>query len=274
MVTRLVSAFAALPIALYLIGIGGWWFGGLILAVGAVSLHEFFGMTHPQDPVAKWSLTVIGLALLVLSLIGGLGGPRALIVMSGVLMATLTYFLCRVGDIETVAQRVSLSILGLAWAGGLLAVTASLRLLPDGTGWLVLACGLAWGSDSGAYFAGRAFGRRKLYPKVSPNKTWEGAIGGIISATAIVFAVRAVLSVDIPVLDLLILAPIGAALGQVGDLAESLLKRSVGVKDSGRIMPGHGGLFDRIDALMFTGPVVFAYAVGWRGLALSYLPGL
>ena len=276
MITRLASAFIALPVVLTLIGVGGWWYGGLIVAVGVISLHEFFAMTQPHDVPAQWGLTVCGVTLLMLVLVGGFdaGGSRALMAMSGVLMAVLIYFLFRTGDIHTVAQRLAFALLGLLWAGGLLAVTAALRLFPAGAGWLVLACGLAWGSDSGAYFAGRAFGRHKLYEKVSPNKTWEGAIGGVISATFIAFAVRAILPVDIPVLDLFILAPIGAALGQVGDLAESLLKRSVGVKDSGSIMPGHGGLFDRLDALLFTGPTVFAYLAGWRGLHLEYLPAL
>lgn len=274
MVTRLVSAFIALPITLYLIGLGGWWYGALLLFVGTVSLFEFFGMTQPGDLGGQVGLTGAGVAMLYAVIVGDLGGIAALTAMSVILVAVLTYFLFRTGDIDTVAHRLSLAVLGLLWAGGLLAVTGALRLLPGGTGWIVVACGLAWGSDSGAYFVGRRYGRRKLYPKISPNKTWEGAIAGIFSATAIVFGVREVLSVDISTADLLVLAPVGAAFGQVGDLAESMLKRSVGVKDSGRIMPGHGGLFDRLDALLFTGPVVFVYATGWRGLQLEYLPGI
>ena len=210
--------------------------------------------------------------LLGLSATGGLEGTGALVTLSAILVVALTYFLLVTGDIETVAHRLALAVLGLMWAGGLLAVTGAVRLLPDGVGWIILACGLAWGSDAGAYFVGRAMGRTKLYEKVSPNKTWEGAIGGVVVAVLTAYAIRAVLSIDISALELAVLAPVGAAAGQVGDLAESLLKRSVGVKDSGRIMPGHGGLFDRLDALMFTGPVVFAYAVSWRGMELIYLP--
>ena len=273
-VTRLVSAFIALPITLYLIGLGSWWYGSLLLLVAAISLHEFFGMTQPDDVPAQVGLTGAGVGLVYGAITGGLEGPGALTAFAITLVAVLTYFLLRTGTLETVAHRLGLAMLGLAWAGGLLAIVGVLRLLPNGAGWIVLACGLAWGSDSGAYFVGRAFGRRKLYPKISPQKTWEGAIAGIVTATAMVFGVRAVLSVDISVVDLLVLAPIGAAFGQIGDLAESMLKRSVGVKDSGRIMPGHGGLFDRLDALLFTGPVVFIYAVGWRGLELLYLPSV
>ncbi len=274
MVTRLASAFVALPIVLYIIGLGGWWFGALLLLVATISQYEFFCMTQPRDPIAQVGLTGLGVSLVALAMMDGLGGARAMIAMSGALLAVLTYFLFRSGDLDTVADRLSLALLGLLWAGGLLAVVGALRLLPNGAGWLVLACGLAWGSDAGAYFVGRSLGKRKLYPKISPNKTWEGAIAGVLTATPIVFGVRAVLSLDIDTVDLLILSPIGAALGQIGDLAESMLKRSVGVKDSGRILPGHGGMFDRLDALLFTGPVVFAYAVGWRALGLEYLPGL
>ena len=143
-----------------------------------------------------------------------------------------------------------------------MSVVATLRFLPGGLGWIYLACCLAWGSDTGGYFAGRYLGKRKLYPAVSPKKTWAGSIGGVISATGIVFFFQWLLGQ--PVVDpihLAIVSPIGAAIGQMGDLAESLLKRSTGVKDSGTIMPGHGGLFDRVDALLFTSPVLLAYAV-------------
>ncbi|MEM7674730.1 MAG: phosphatidate cytidylyltransferase [Myxococcota bacterium] len=273
MVTRFLSAFIALPIALYLIGMGGWWFGSLILIVAAVGLNEFFRMTQPSDPVAQWGLTAFGVFIVYAALTGYLNGSRALIFMSAMLIGLLTYFLFRTGNVNTVGNRVSLALLGLGWAGGLLAVTACLRLLPGGTGWLILACALAWGSDSGAYFGGRMFGRTKLYPKVSPNKTWEGSVVGVFTAALIAFAVREVLTIDIATSELFALSALGAVMGQIGDLSESLLKRSVGVKDSGSIMPGHGGLFDRLDALMFTGPAVFAYAAGWRALSPVYLSG-
>ena len=125
----------------------------------------------------------------------------------------------------------------------------------------------------------RKFGRHKLYEKISPNKTWEGAIGGIVAlppSSCSVVRADPGRSISARWSIFLILAPVGAALGQVGDLAESMLKRSVGVKDSGRIMPGHGGMFDRLDALHVHGTGrLCLYAAGWRGLQLSSIyPGL
>jgi phosphatidate cytidylyltransferase len=139
---------------------------------------------------------------------------------------------------------------------------------------MLLACVLSWGSDTGAYFAGRAIGGPKLYEKVSPKKTWAGAIGGVLAATAGAFALAGTVGPAVDPAHLAVIAPVASAFGQVGDLAESLLKRSVGVKDSGRIMPGHGGLLDRVDALIFAGPVLFCYAVLVLGVPVTWLtPG-
>jgi phosphatidate cytidylyltransferase len=128
---------------------------------------------------------------------------------------------------------------------------------------------LAWGSDTGAYFAGKYLGKQKLYEKVSPKKTWAGAIGGVITATLGAFGLTYLYGAPkIDPIHLALIAPVATVLGQIGDLAESLLKRSVGVKDSGKIMPGHGGLLDRVDALVFAGPALLAYAM----LVLQQVP--
>jgi phosphatidate cytidylyltransferase len=135
-----------------------------------------------------------------------------------------------------------------------------LRLGRDGLWWVVLACALTWLDDTGAYFAGRAFGRHKLLPKVSPKKTWEGFAGGWLASLAAAFAVRAIGFHALSVVDCLVLGLLAGIVGPTGDLSESLLKRSLDVKDSGRILPGHGGILDRIDALLFNGVLVFVYA--------------
>jgi len=270
--TRIISALIALPIVLYLVHLGGWWFGGLVLFVGVVCLYEFMGMTQKEDSVSRVLMTAVGTFLMVGIMTGELASQRALVAFTGLPVAVLVYFLFRTGAMETVASRASLAVTGMLWAGALLAVTASLRALPGGEGWLILACVLAWGSDTGGYFAGRFLGKHKLYPKVSPKKTWEGSIGGVIAATGGAFICREVVGPDVETLHLLIMAPIAAAFGQIGDLAESMLKRSVDVKDSGSIMPGHGGLFDRVDALIFVGPTLFAYATLVLGQGVSWLP--
>jgi phosphatidate cytidylyltransferase len=120
---------------------------------------------------------------------------------------------------------------------------------------------ITFGADTGAYFAGRLFGRHKLYEKVSPKKTIEGAVGGLAAGIGFAFLGRAIAPGlgDLTPLDAILLGGVGAALGIVGDLFESLLKRSSGVKDSGDLIPGHGGVLDRIDALLFVGPFVYFY---------------
>lgn len=272
MLTRILSALIALPIAIFLIEQGGWIFAALVGFVGAVALYECLGMALGEDKTPRVIFTAVGVGLMGLVMTGGFTGARGVVIIAALVIFVWVYFLFRVGDLTTVAARASLSFSGILWAGGLLAVTASLRFLPNGNTWLYLACVLAWGSDTGGYFAGRFLGKHKLYEKVSPKKTWEGSVGGVIVATAGAFALNHFLGPGIDPLHLAILAPAATALGQIGDLAESLLKRSTGVKDSGSIMPGHGGLFDRIDALIFVGPVLFAYAVLIRDDTLRWLP--
>ena len=130
----------------------------------------------------------------------------------------------------------------------------------------IAALVITWANDTLAYFAGRFLGRHKLYPEVSPNKTWEGFFGGMVGSVVGMFIARAFFFPVFTVADCLVLGIVGGILGPIGDLCESMLKRAYGVKDSGRIIPGHGGILDRIDALLFNAPLVFGYVHFVRGL--------
>jgi phosphatidate cytidylyltransferase len=157
--------------------------------------------------------------------------------------------------------RLAWLVAGPMYVGVLLAAVPGLFLVTHGT-WVVLAMGLAWGSDTGAYFAGRFFGKRKLAPTISPAKTVEGAIGGMLASILVAVIWQVVwLHDELPLWHAVPLAMIANVLGQSGDLVESLIKRSTGVKDSGSILPGHGGLLDRIDALMFTAVSCLVYCL-------------
>ena len=123
---------------------------------------------------------------------------------------------------------------------------------------------IVWLADIGAYFAGRRWGRHKLAPVISPGKTWEGVVGGVLGALTFCFVARATFFSALTLTDALIVGVATSVLAPVGDLVESLLKRSAGVKDSGRLIPGHGGILDRIDALLFVGAFVFLYTVHLR----------
>jgi phosphatidate cytidylyltransferase len=251
--------------------LGGWAFAALVLVATAICMHEFMSMSVPTDRLAQLVFTVLGTSVCFLAISGVFDSIAGTVVVAFLPIVTTCFYLFRIGDITTVAARAGLTMLGIVWGGGLFS-TACLRFLEHGTSWVLLACILSWVSDTGAYFAGRWFGRHKLYETVSPKKTWEGAIGGVVAATAGAFALVMLTGApEIPPQHLIVLAPIAAALGQVGDLAESLLKRSVGVKDSGRIMPGHGGLFDRVDALIFVGATLLAYALVVLGATPAWL---
>nr|WP_255216203.1 phosphatidate cytidylyltransferase [Pseudenhygromyxa sp. WMMC2535] len=131
-----------------------------------------------------------------------------------------------------------------------------------GPEWLFLALALAFSSDSVAYFAGRAFGKHKLYEAVSPKKTVEGAIGGLVGGVAAMLGFGHFwLAPDLPILDAVVLGVVGSILGQLGDLIESMVKRTFGVKDSGNVLPGHGGMLDRVDGLLFVAPLVYYYRI-------------
>jgi len=119
-----------------------------------------------------------------------------------------------------------------------------------------------------AYFGGKLFGRSKMYPAISPNKTWAGSISGMIGSIGGVFAIRAIFGIDYPWLPLLGLGIVGGVLGQLGDLAESMFKRSAGVKDSGNLLPGHGGMLDRIDAFLFVAPITWLWLFVWFPVGL------
>jgi phosphatidate cytidylyltransferase len=133
-----------------------------------------------------------------------------------------------------------------------------------GPQWLFLALALAFSSDTLAYFAGRGFGKHKLYEAVSPKKTIEGSIGGLFGGViAMVGFGHYWLAPELPIVHAVVLGVIGSVLGQLGDLVESMIKRTFGIKDSGNVLPGHGGMLDRVDGLLFVAPLVYYYAKLW-----------
>lgn len=184
-------------------------------------------------------------------------------VMVGVPLVGLLVPLVRLGEIPTAALRSATFAFGPLYCGIPLAMLALLRRDVH-PGFVVLALMLAWFGDTGGYFAGRFLGKRKLYEAVSPKKTIAGAVGGLAGSTiGALCAALWYLRGQFSVVHAVPLALTAGALGQGGDLAESLLKRSTGVKDSGGILPGHGGILDRVDALIFTSVSVYLYVL-WR----------
>jgi phosphatidate cytidylyltransferase len=169
------------------------------------------------------------------------------------------------GDLAGAIQRLGLTVLGVLYVGFFTAHAVVLHGRGSGWRWVLFTIFVAMGSDSGGYFAGRAFGRHRLAPRISPAKTVEGALGAVVGAMLVAGVCRLVFFPQVGRAEGLVLATVVSLLAQLGDLGESALKRAFGAKDSGWIIPGHGGILDRLDSLVF--PVVFAsyYAAIVRG---------
>ena len=240
---------------------------GIVLAACAIGLREWIAMTQPTAPAVDRAFGVAVGTLLFATLIAL--GERPMVAPAAAAAATiavLVYHLFRYGAIETVAARASFTLAGFLYVA-LLAFVALLKarepLHHDGGAWVYVALTISWLSDTGAYFAGRFLGPRlpaKLYPSVSPKKTIVGAVGGLCASYGALVIAKLWYLPGLSWIDTVAIAVPANLLGQVGDLCESLVKRSVGVKDSGTLLPGHGGMLDRVDALMFVAPYVWAYA--------------
>jgi phosphatidate cytidylyltransferase len=260
-----ITAAVVAPLLLMLMYWGPWWgFSALIFVANGLSAREFFLMTHPNDAVSRAVGIVLTLGVsAVLFLVRD--DPRALIaVIAGLPIASILLALWRLGDIQTAAARMAATTFGPLWVGFLTFVALlHQEQRENGPGYVLMTIMFAWLADTGGYFAGRFLGKRKLYEAVSPKKTIAGFVGAILAALAAALLAHFWYLPSIPLEHALPLAFVAGTLGQLGDLGESLLKRSTGVKDSGEIVPGHGGMLDRLDALFVTSAIVYAYT-RWR----------
>lgn len=262
---RIASAVLSLPIVLFLLWHGPLATAALIAGAAGVLAFEFYTIVFRRlDPGQMAGIA----AAAFIPLAYGLRPDRFGSICAGLAMALLiglfAYYLIA-GPLPEAPTRVSLVFTGVFYCGLLLGTVVGLRRLEHGFEWILLTLVVTWVNDTGAYAAGRGFGKHKLYPQVSPGKTWEGFAGGMTAALVGALLTKAVYFDALSVLDCLLVALPASILGPMGDLSESMLKRAYGVKDSGKIMPGHGGLLDRVDALLFTAPYVFLYALLTRG---------
>jgi phosphatidate cytidylyltransferase len=273
LVVRIVSAVVLLPVVLWLLWAGGWATTALVGLASAIVASEILGIVGLplSHPAAALSLAASALfAWLVPSIAHTWPAVIALLAGAPVFSLLLLTLLPPAGDLKAAAPRAAFTAMVPAYAGLCLAAVTGLRAMPQGFSWICVALAVTWGNDTGAYFAGRGFGRHKLYPAVSPSKTWEGFAGGMVFSVLACFVIRALAGGFLEVQDCFVLGIGSGILGPLGDLSESMLKRAHGVKDSGRILPGHGGLYDRLDALLFNAPFVFVYAWHLSGPPLGF----
>lgn len=176
------------------------------------------------------------------------------------LLSIAIHTLFRFSDVRAAASEAALLFFGIIYVPYLLGYLILLRNHPAGLNWILLILFIVMSGDSAAYFFGCRFGKHKLYPAVSPNKSVEGALFGLAGSVTGALAAKLIYFSGLSVGDGILAALLVGSLGQLGDLFESLLKRSCGVKDSGRIIPGHGGILDRLDSILFAAPVTYYYA--------------
>lgn len=259
LVPRLVTAAAGIPIVLSLIIAGGPLYTAAVaalLALGATEIARAAGI-RAADP-----LTLCGAAAAAaLAVAAHLHPDVRAGVLTVLIAATLGVVTLRAETADGF-HRWATVVAGAVYVGVLGSHLVSLRLLEDGRAWVLVMVFTTFATDTGAYFVGRAFGRRKLAPRVSPGKTVAGASGGLVAAAIVAPLLSRILDLDQSLPPMAALGAVVAVAGEIGDLGESLLKRSLGVKDMGHLFPGHGGVLDRLDSILFAAPVVY-YLARW-----------
>ena len=263
---RVLVAAVLLPVGIWLIFLGGIFYLLVVAFFMVAAVWEYAGLFAAlgRQPV-RWLMVLGALAFIVARFIASFRLDAH--VLAAVTLVTLLYHMVEYerGAPES-ATDFAISLSGMVYVGFVGAYMVSLRQLSDGAWWVLLALPVIWVADSAAYFAGKAWGKRKLSPRLSPKKTWEGYLAGVVAGTltgallAFVYpqiAGRALS--EMTVLNGTVLGALISIIAPLGDLAESLFKRQAGIKDSGRLLPGHGGAFDRVDSWLWAGIIAFYF---------------
>lgn len=271
--SRVLVGLVGIPAGLAVVYYGGWVLGAVLTLVAVLVALEFFRLAEQKQvrPLA-YTGAVTAALFIVLATLRPEAGPSqsgfmTLLVLSVIAVATVGIWTRGVAGQPLLSA--SVTVMGAVYSGALLSFAVFLRHLPDldgpthGAALLAAPLVLTWASDTFAYASGRLFGRHKLIPSVSPGKTVQGAAGAVIGTALVAVAYSIFLSsfstYRITVAEAIVFGIVLSVAAQVGDLAESLFKRDAGVKDSGTLLPGHGGALDRFDSLLFTLPLGYFF---------------
>ncbi|QEM69084.1 phosphatidate cytidylyltransferase [Geobacter sp. FeAm09] len=257
---RLISALILLPVLILTILKGGPLLFACLLAIFVfIGIHEFYRMALPDRTVEVWPAAVCGTLLIFVPFFGN--DRHLLAGVAFLFLAFALLFLFRIREVADAAREIAHAMLAFLYIPFLLMHLVMLRQTPYGIQWLLVIMLIVMTNDSAAYYTGGAFGKHRLYPLVSPKKSIEGALGGLAGSIGGTLIAKFSFFPQLSFRDALATALFIGALGQAGDLFESLLKRSFGVKDSGTIIPGHGGVLDRLDSIIFAAPALYYYVI-------------
>lgn len=257
--SRLLVAVIALPVGLAAIILGGYFLFGLAIVLTVLGLHEYYTLLRPYRPNLLVGY-VAGLCVVVCSYFLGAQG----ILIGLMTLVVLTFFWSLVGKLGAhFVGRMAMTALGVVWIAVGFAYLILVREFKHGQALAILVVACTVMADTFAYFVGRAVGRHRMAPSISPKKSVEGAIGGLVGAVIAALIVRIYSPSWLPTRDAVVLGLVVGIVGQWGDLFESAIKRDFRVKDSGTILPGHGGILDRFDSIMFAG-----FAAYWLAIVL------
>ena len=257
LVHRILSAVVLIPLVLGAAYAGGPYFAVLVAAAALVAGYEFYHILRRRGHEPSYA---VGLALITLLVLDAYA-PQYRIIRWGVTGTVMLLMLCQIlqEDTRGFITNWALTLVGALYVGGLLGHMVSLRSLPGGLGWLLLTFAGTWATDTAAYFGGSRWGRKGFFTRLSPHKTWEGAIAGVVAGMLATVVGGHLLGLPLwQSLALGVFLTLGVTFG---DLSESLVKRQVGVKDSSSLIPGHGGMLDRIDSLLFASVIVYYFVV-------------
>ena len=264
MLPRVLTALVGTPILLVLVWWGGFALAVLVVLAGAFGIREFYRLSPPDTGPLPIALGMVWTTALLLGANAASDPLNLLIVSSGLwgsgaFVALLWMIAFHSGRRRLVDAAYLLA--GPVYVGFLLGHALALRGL-DGGGalgrdWLLFAVLITFATDTGAYFTGRMLGRRQLAPTISPGKTWEGTAGGFVASVAAALALGLVFNLVIPLWQVGVIGAVVGVAAQLGDLVESKLKRIAGVKDAGDLIPGHGGILDRLDSIVISVPAVY-----------------
>jgi phosphatidate cytidylyltransferase len=237
-------------------------FNFVIVAIVFIGADEYLRMAFSSF-VSTLDRCILGLIVTFPSIVLCLWSAQGLLFPATLVSFALavSYFLYRYRRLDNSYSLLCRLVFGIFYVGVLGGHLVLLRVLPEGASWILIATAITASSDSGAYFAGKKFGKTKLCPNISPNKTVEGAIGGICCALLGSIGFAALLLPAVNYFPLIIATIFLTCVGIAGDLTESIIKRGTGTKDSGNCLAGHGGILDRVDSLLFVAPVLYYFLI-------------